>query len=117
VTIRIPHHPGEGIRLDCIEPLGMTVTEAARKLDVSRKHLSSVLNGRAGVSPKMAMRLSKAFGGTPELWRRLQALHDVALAEQNAGEIDVERICLPRERERAPERRHADAEGQIPISA
>ena len=63
-----PPHPGEIIRDQCLEPLGLTVTAAAKGLGVTRKALSELLNGHSGVSPEMAIRLSKAFGGTPETW-------------------------------------------------
>lgn len=72
-----PPHPGEILRLDYLEPLGLTVTEAAEALDVSRKTLSSVLNERAGISPAMAYRLAKAFDTSPELWINLQAQYDL----------------------------------------
>lgn len=72
-----PPHPGEVLRLDYLEPLGLTVTEAAEALDVSRKTLSSVLNERAGISPAMAYRLAKAFDTSPELWINLQAQYDL----------------------------------------
>ena len=61
-----PPHPGEHVRYDCLEPLGLTVTKAAQILGVSRKALSELVNGRSGISPEMAIRLSKAFGGSPE---------------------------------------------------
>jgi len=67
-----PPHPGEIIRELCIEPLDLTVTETAEALGVARKTLSTLLNGRAGISPEMALRLSKVFGRTPEGWLRLQ---------------------------------------------
>ena len=63
-----PPHPGETVRELCLEPLGLTVTDAAKGFGVSRKTLSSLLNGRFGISPEMAIRLSKAFGGSPESW-------------------------------------------------
>ena len=72
-----PPHPGETIRELCLKPLGLTVTDAAKGLGVSRKTLSSLLNGRFGISPKMAIRLSKAFGGSPESWLIQQAQYDL----------------------------------------
>ena len=63
-----PLHPGEAVRKLCLEPLGLTVTDAAKGFGVSRKTLSSLLNGRFGISPEMAIRLSKAFGGSLESW-------------------------------------------------
>ena len=75
-----PPHPGLSVRHDCLEPLGLSVTEAARKLGVSRKQLSDVVNGRSGISPEMAIRLDKAFGGGANTWCRMQAAWDLAQA-------------------------------------
>ena len=72
-----PPHPGEVIRELCIEPLGLTVTEAADGLGVSRKTLSALVNGHFGISPEMAIRLSKAFGGSAESWITQQAQYDL----------------------------------------
>jgi len=72
-----PPHPGETIRKDCIEPLGLTIAQAAERLGVSRKHLSELVNGHASIFPNMAIRLSKAFGGSPESWLRQQMQHDL----------------------------------------
>jgi len=72
-----PPHPGETIRKDCIEPLGLTIAEAAERLGVSYKHLSELVNGHASISPNMAICLSKAFGGSPESWLRQQMQYDV----------------------------------------
>jgi antitoxin HigA-1 len=82
-----PPHPGETIRELCIEPLGLTVTEAAKGLGVSRTTLSELLNGRRGVSPEMAIRLSAAFGGSAESWVTQQAQYDLWQALQNADNI------------------------------
>lgn len=87
-----PPHPGLSVRDDCLEPLGLTVTEAARRLGVSRRQLSDLVNGRAGISPEMAIRLDKAFGGGAETWYRLQAAYDLARALERADEIEVERL-------------------------
>ena len=84
-----PPHPGKVIRELCIEPLGLTVTEAAKGLGVSRKTLSALLNGRFGISPKMAIRLSKAFGGSAESWLTQQTQYDLWQAMQQADEIKV----------------------------
>ena len=84
-----PPHPGEIIREFCVEPLKLTVTDAAKALGVTRKTLSTLLNGRAGVSPEMAIRLSKVFGRTPEGWLRLQLQFDLWKAEQF---IDISRL-------------------------
>ena len=72
-----PPHPGEILRADYIEPLGLSVTAAARALGVTRKTLSAVLNERAGISPAMAHRLAKALDTTPELWVNLQIQYDL----------------------------------------
>jgi len=87
-----PPHPGLSIRHDCLEPLGLTVTDAAQKLGVSRKQLSDLVNGHAGISPEMAIRLDKAFGGGAETWLRLQAAYDLAEAMRHADKIKVERL-------------------------
>jgi addiction module HigA family antidote len=81
------------MRLDCLEPLGLSVTAAARHLGVSRKQLSDLLNGHAGISPTMAIRLDKAFGGGAETWLRLQAAYDLAKAMKHAGKIKVRRLA------------------------
>jgi antitoxin HigA-1 len=86
-----PPHPGEHVRHDCLEPLGLTVTRAAEVLGVSRKALSELVNGRSGISPEMAIRLSKAFGGNPEVWLRMQLSYDLWQAQQRAGQIKVTR--------------------------
>ncbi len=87
-----PPHPGLSIRHDCLEPLGLSVTEAAKKLGVSRKQLSDVVNGRSGISPQMAIRLDKAFGGGANTWYRLQAAYDLAQAMKQADQIKVGRL-------------------------
>ncbi len=87
-----PPHPGEILREFCIEPLGLSVTRTAEALGVSRKTLSSILNGRAGISPDMAIRLSKAFGTSAESWLNQQVQYDLWLAEQNPNSIDVEQL-------------------------
>ena len=87
-----PPHPGLSIRHDCLEPLGLNVTEAARRLGVSRKQLSSVLNGRSGISPDMAIRLDMAFGGGATTWYQMQAAYDLAQAASRAGSMDIERL-------------------------
>lgn len=88
-----PPHPGEVIRELCLEPLGLSVTAAAEGLGVTRKHFSDLLNGRSGISPEMAIRLSKAFGGSPESWLRQQMQYDLWKARQKAGQIKVTRLA------------------------
>jgi len=87
MPMKNPPHPGRIVRQDCIEPLGLTVTDAARVLGVTRQALNNVVNGRAGISPEMAVRLSKAFGGSAEMWVRLQSNYDLAQVRQKP--IDV----------------------------
>ena len=87
-----PPHPGLSVRYDCLEPLGLSVTEAASKLGVSRKQLSDIVNGRAGISPEIAIRLDKAFGGSARVWIQLQAAYDLAQAMKKARDIKVERL-------------------------
>ena len=89
-----PPHPGEVLRELCIEPLGITVTDAARSLGVSRKTLSAILNERAGISPEMAIRLSKAFDTTAESWLNQQMHYDLWVTSQSLGEIDVEKLSV-----------------------
>lgn len=84
MAMKNPPHPGGVIRRLCIEPLGLTVQQAADGLAVSRKQLSELLNGRAGISIEMALRLSLAFGGSAESWIRQQAAYDLAQAERKS---------------------------------
>lgn len=84
-----PPHPGEVIRELCIDPLGLSVTDAAKGLGVSRKALSELLNGKSGISPLMAIRLSKGFGGTPESWLQQQIAYDLWKAQKDADSIEV----------------------------
>ncbi|WP_420613641.1 HigA family addiction module antitoxin [Candidatus Spongiisocius sp.] len=92
MAMKNPPHPGLSVRHNCLEPLGLSVTEAAKKLRISRKQLSEVVNCRSGISPEMAIRLDKAFGGGADTWYRLQAAYDLARALQNADQIEVERL-------------------------
>ncbi len=87
-----PPHPGEIIKDLCIKPLGLTVTKAAEALGVTRKTLSTLLNGKAGISPQMALRLSKVFGRTPEGWLRLQLQFDLWKAQQSIDLSKLKRI-------------------------
>jgi len=88
-----PPHPGEIIRELCLQPLGLTVTDAATALGVSRKTLSAILNGRAGISPEMAVRLSIAFGTSGESWLNLQTQHDLWHAEKRRKDLKVARLA------------------------
>lgn len=88
-----PPHPGEVLRQLCLEPLGLNVTEAAKGLGVSRKTLSAIVNGRAGVSPEMAVRLSLAFGTTSESWLNQQVQYDLWQAEKRRKSLRVMRLA------------------------
>ena len=85
-----PPHPGLTVRHDCLEPLGLTVTEGAKVLGVTRQALNNLVNGKAGISPEMAVRLSKAFRTTPETWLRLQMAYDLSQVQQK--KISVKRV-------------------------
>lgn len=91
MPMKNPVHPGRIVRLDCLEPLGLSVTQAAKVLGVTRQALNNVVNEKAGISPEMAIRLSKAFGSTPDTWVRMQAAYDLAVAMKGAKDIHVER--------------------------
>ncbi len=78
MSMKTPPHPGLSVRYDCLEPLGLNISDAARQLGVSRKQLSNIVNCRAGISPQMAIRLHTAFGGGAETWYRLQATYEMA---------------------------------------
>ena len=93
MLMHIPPHPGEVLRELCLEPLGLSVTEAATALGVSRKTLSSIVNGRAGISPEMAVRLSLAFGTSSESWLNQQLQYDLWQAEQRRRELRVRRLA------------------------
>jgi len=84
-----PPHPGEIIRRLCLDPLGVSVTAAAQALGISRKTLSAILNGRAGISPEMAVRLSMAFGTSAESWLNQQTQYDLWRAEQRRKQLRV----------------------------
>ena len=95
MTMKNPPHPGEIVKYDCLEPLGLTVTKAADWLGVSRNTLSELVNGRAGVSAEMAIRLGKAGWSTADMWVSIQADHDLAQAKKRASEIKVKRYPQP----------------------
>ena len=85
-------HPGEIIKELFIEPLGLSVTETAKVLGVSRKALSNIVNGNSGISPEMAVRLSIAFDTSSEGWLNQQSEYDLWQAEQHRGELRVKRL-------------------------
>ena len=88
-----PPHPGEVLRQLCLEPLGLSVTDAAKGLGVSRKTLSAILHGRAGISPEMAVRLSLAFGTSSESWLNQQIQYDLWQAEKGRKNLRVLRLA------------------------
>ena len=87
-----PPHPGGIVRRQCLDPLGLTVTRAAQGLGITRQALSELVNERTGVSVDMAIRLSKAFGSTPETWLGMQMAYDLWQARDRARQISVERF-------------------------
>ena len=89
MPMKNPPHPGRSIKDACLEPLELTVTDGAAALGVARHTLSRVINGQAGISPEMAIRLSKAFGGSAESWITQQAQYDLWQALQRSDEIQV----------------------------
>lgn len=91
MPMKNPVHPGRVVRNDCLEPLGLSVTAAAKALGITRQALNNVVNGKSGISPEMAIRLSKAFGSTPETWLRMQLAYDLAAARKNESHIKVRR--------------------------
>ena len=95
MPMKNPPHPGRLVRQECHEPLGLTVTAAAKALGVSRNALSELVNERSGISPEMAIRLAKAFGSTAEAWAGIQLDYDMAQAMKHADEIKVKRVPTP----------------------
>ena len=88
-----PPHPGEIVKYECLEPLGLTVTRAAQGLGVTRQTLSDLVNGKAGLSVDMALRLSQAFGSSPETWLGMQTAYDLWQARERAKSIEVEKFA------------------------
>ena len=88
-AMKNPPHPGRSIKENCLEPLGLSVTEAARVLGVARHTLSRVVNGHAGISPEMAIRLEKAGWSNAEFWLRRQISYDLAQARRSEDQIEV----------------------------
>lgn len=87
-----PPHPGEVVKELCLEPLGLSVTAAAKALGISRKTLSAILNRQAGISPEMAIRLSIAFNTTAESWLTQQSQYDLWQAEQHRKDLHVKKL-------------------------
>jgi addiction module HigA family antidote len=93
MPMKNPPHPGLSVRHDCLEPLNLTVTDSARILGVTRQALNNLINGKSGISPEMAIRLDKAFGGGAEVWLGLQMDYDLAQAMRNERAIKVKRVA------------------------
>src|SRR5450756_2551741 len=87
MPMKNPAHPGRIVRHDCLEPLGLSVTAGAKILGVTRQSLNNIVNGKSSISPVMAIRLTKAFGSTPETWLRIQIAYDLAAARKDEGKI------------------------------
>lgn len=96
MPMKNPAHPGRIVRHDCLEPLGLSVTDGAKILGVTRQTLNNVIHGKSGISPEMAIRLSKAFGSTPETWLRMQVAYDLARALKDESKIKVRRVRVSR---------------------
>ena len=97
MPMKSPVHPGRIVRHDCLEPLGVSVTAGAKILGVARQTLTKVLNGKSGISPEMAIRLTKAFGSAEETWLGMQLAYDLAAARKFASKIKVRRYGVPEE--------------------
>ena len=91
MRMKDPVHPGQVVRHDCLDALGLSVTEGAKALRVSRQALNNVVNCRAGISPEMAIRLTKAFGSTAETWLAMQVAYDLAQVRRREVRIKVRR--------------------------
>lgn len=97
MPMKNPAHPGRIVKNACLEPLGLSVTEGAKVLGVTRQTLTKIVNGKAGVSAEMAIRLAKAFGNSADVWVRMQASYDLAQARKDESRIKVRRQHGPRE--------------------
>jgi addiction module HigA family antidote len=97
MPMKNPAHPGRIVRSACLEPLGLSVTEGAKILGVTRQTLTKIVNGKSGISAEMAIRLAKAFGSTAETWVRMQASYDLAQARKDENKIKVQRQHLRQE--------------------
>lgn len=93
MTMKNPPHPGLTVKFDCLDELGLTIAQGAKVLGVTRQALNNVVSGKSGISPEMAVRLSKAFGSSPETWLGMQADYDLAQVLRRADEIKVERVA------------------------
>jgi addiction module HigA family antidote len=97
MPMKNPAHPGRIVKSACLDALGLSVTGGAEILGVSRQTLNNVIHGKSGISPEMAIRLSKAFGSTPETWLRMQLAYDLAQARKDESKIKVRRVRVPQE--------------------
>lgn len=97
MPMKNPPHPGRSIRRACLEPLGLSISEGARVLGVTRQALNNVITGKSAISPEMAIRLTKAFGSTAETWLRMQVAYDLAQARTGESSIRVRRQRVPTE--------------------
>jgi len=97
MPMKNPPHPGRSIRSACLEPLGLSISEGAKILGVSRQALHNVVVGKSAISPEMAIRLTKAFGSTEETWLRMQLAYDLAAARKDQSKIKVRRQHVLRE--------------------
>src|ERR1700733_3769262 len=97
MPMKNPAHPGRIVRHDCLEPLGLSVTAGAKILGVTRQTLNNIVNCKSGISPEMAIRLTKAFGSTEETWLRMQLAYDLAAARKDESKIKVRRQYIQQE--------------------
>src|ERR1700756_1938947 len=95
MIMKNPPHPGRSIRSACLEPLGLSISEGAKILGVTRQALNNVIIGKSAISPEMAIRLTKAFGSTEETWLRMQLAYDLAAARKDESKIKVRRQPIP----------------------
>lgn len=94
MSVHNPAHPGELVKHDCLDALGLSVTEGAKVLGVTRQALSNLVNKHAGLSPEIAIRLEKTFGSSAQAWLKMQMQYDLWVAQQKASEIKVERYQI-----------------------
>ena len=97
MAIYNPPHPGRIVQEECLEALTLNITKGAEILKVTRQTLSNLINGKSGISPEMAIRLSKAFGSSPEVWLKMQMQYDLFMAQKHMDAIDVKRY-MPNEK-------------------
>jgi len=95
MPMKDPGHPGRIVRSACLEPLGLSVTAGAKILGVTRQTLNNIVNGKSGISPEMAVRLTKAFGSTAETWLGMQLAYDFAAVRKDESKIKVRRQRVP----------------------